>query len=953
MLGRDFSPNTIHKLIFNLNPTHIITTNYDKLLETYANENQKSYFLISKDSDFAYAPSNNLIIKMHGDLQQQNFVLTEEDYLSYSSNFPLTENYIKGLFATHTVLFLGFSGNDPNFKQIHHWTRQILGKHTRLSYLIDVSSSTKKFDFDYFRDRGIILLSAQTVANEFNVDVQANLESLLADVLGLFDNYHMHLSGLKLFDWLHSVVNGMQHMQAILPLMLSHAIAPYYTSHPINDHWVVVAKGHLSELAQKGTRQKLISQRSNKAREFCLIFKKSMLKSVNIQLPNTTKETTIYSRRSTYYDLNSYSNFYPQIDEFDLHSIQQSIERNTITTTQPDEYSIEFLRATALIEIGDAKSALLILRSIAADAYSKHDYWKFFIAKLNLHNLVRSNVFWHSDHFTNKYVEIEQFWEEENISKILEYIPRSAEHESALRTVIGHMLSGTYYQKMSKDIKEIQNRFKDCISTLASGGYTSYSHPLDSQFNTTLVQYEQFFFMNHIITCIHPEYKNFMMEIGRTALLSYKYQQMYRERTKSTQEEDTQSIWAPPSDTGYYSLFCVIKFTPEKELHTFLSQENIINIEVTDTDFNKMATSFSNLVRFICKGPKQRNVNSVMQYWFNFMRLFLIVSQGKHNWNDFLSILMEYLSKNKRRMDKSEYRLTSRSLYRILSYNSITELTKFRSETATLLFSVLRESPSPNEWEALIEGNGLQLLRDCLINIAKDQSGTQTTLSSSEHDKYLNALNHVLRNCESLPENHHWRSEISTTLFIPLLKHLEENLRSRILDFVLSQVKTVNDDMTYAIFFSLLIREEHRFSPSTVDSYLEYLKSEKSNLDRRLSQPYPLIEKVQERNNFENKLFQFGILAHRKLIDSDSIAETLEQFAPESEFLNFVVAPDKFDYSQFDAKWLSYFDEGYQDFLMSETDRGQIIFNKVKETLTEEINENSRLRFFERYAKQF
>ena len=38
------------------------------------------------------------IIKMHGDFEHDNFVLKEDDYLSYSENFKLIETYIKSLY---------------------------------------------------------------------------------------------------------------------------------------------------------------------------------------------------------------------------------------------------------------------------------------------------------------------------------------------------------------------------------------------------------------------------------------------------------------------------------------------------------------------------------------------------------------------------------------------------------------------------------------------------------------------------------------------------------------------------------------------------------------------------------------------------------------------------------------------------------------------------------------
>lgn len=103
-------------LILKLNPCHIITSNYDSVLEN-SSSNIK-YNSISSDSDFSKIKYSNYIIKMHGDYSKRNIVLTEDDYLSYKFNFPLIRNQIISLFTTKTFLFLGFKYDDINLKYI-------------------------------------------------------------------------------------------------------------------------------------------------------------------------------------------------------------------------------------------------------------------------------------------------------------------------------------------------------------------------------------------------------------------------------------------------------------------------------------------------------------------------------------------------------------------------------------------------------------------------------------------------------------------------------------------------------------------------------------------------------------------------------------------------------------------------------------------------------------------
>ncbi|MCB0517303.1 MAG: SIR2 family protein [Lewinellaceae bacterium] len=152
-------PNPIHRQLLRLRPRHLITTNYDDLLEKALKELQKgaigkSYTIIRRDEDLPYAVSDEYIVKMHGDWDVMNFVFKEDDYLNYSRNFPLIESFVKGIFSSHLVLFVGFSFSDPNLKQIVNWVKEILGKDFQPAYLFQ-TKEPKPHETDYFGKKGI------------------------------------------------------------------------------------------------------------------------------------------------------------------------------------------------------------------------------------------------------------------------------------------------------------------------------------------------------------------------------------------------------------------------------------------------------------------------------------------------------------------------------------------------------------------------------------------------------------------------------------------------------------------------------------------------------------------------------------------------------------------------------------------------------------------------------
>ena len=68
----DTSSGLIHDAIMDLNPCHIVTTNYDDLLEQAAIYNNKQYYVVAKDEDLPLNKGEKMIIKMHGDFVNNN-----------------------------------------------------------------------------------------------------------------------------------------------------------------------------------------------------------------------------------------------------------------------------------------------------------------------------------------------------------------------------------------------------------------------------------------------------------------------------------------------------------------------------------------------------------------------------------------------------------------------------------------------------------------------------------------------------------------------------------------------------------------------------------------------------------------------------------------------------------------------------------------------------------------
>lgn len=165
----DAVPNTIHREILKIQPAHIITTNYDNLLEDTLCKSVRKYDVIKKNEDIPYIKSKHYLIKMHGDLQEQNIVLKEDDYSDYNENYYMIAALIKALIMNHTLLFIGYSLNDSTFNSIFRIIQNFYGEDAKKSYFYDANIQSKEI-IDYYRKKGIYVISEEGK----NGKIQAN-----------------------------------------------------------------------------------------------------------------------------------------------------------------------------------------------------------------------------------------------------------------------------------------------------------------------------------------------------------------------------------------------------------------------------------------------------------------------------------------------------------------------------------------------------------------------------------------------------------------------------------------------------------------------------------------------------------------------------------------------------------------------------------------------------------
>lgn len=120
------TPSELQKLILKLGQRIVLTTNFDKYLEDAwdaANPNATHYPHIVKSIDEksfqAFRDSRDYLFKVHGSIDEiGTMIFTKKEYSDKAYGNWAYSKFIETILLTHTVLFVGFSLNDPAISQI-------------------------------------------------------------------------------------------------------------------------------------------------------------------------------------------------------------------------------------------------------------------------------------------------------------------------------------------------------------------------------------------------------------------------------------------------------------------------------------------------------------------------------------------------------------------------------------------------------------------------------------------------------------------------------------------------------------------------------------------------------------------------------------------------------------------------------------------------------------------
>ncbi|MBF2720631.1 SIR2 family protein [Psychrobacter sp. NG254] len=242
------SSSEIHERIFELNPKYVITTNWDNILESTIEKNGHIYDIIKSDADLIKSILPRKLLKVHGDFSSHNIVFKEDDYLQYSDNFPLIENFLRHILSSYTILFLGYSYSDYDLKVISKWIerrsniappRFILSiseniiesmylKSHGIQSVFPIAIDNEKF-FEY---RNVYKTFIDKVNSEYNIPY-----NLLSVIEGEYSNEEIEISSqikIEVVNFLYENLKGLLEFNALLPEQITNVLSNCSVEYHLN-----------------------------------------------------------------------------------------------------------------------------------------------------------------------------------------------------------------------------------------------------------------------------------------------------------------------------------------------------------------------------------------------------------------------------------------------------------------------------------------------------------------------------------------------------------------------------------------------------------------------------------------------------------------------------------------------------------------------------------------------
>lgn len=600
--------NPIHKEIFKLKPQHIITTNYDTLLEEAAIEEGEFFHTVKHNLDLPYANLDKMIIKMHGDFENRNIVLKEDDYLNYSKNFMLIETYIKSLIATNTVLFIGYSVNDTNFNLIFQWVKNILNNHFQPAYLLETSRNHSNIEHSYYKNRGINILYSEDLkdipANNMFENEKGNQ---LYDTLSYFNNYDV-MKGKDALEEIYEKINHLSNLEFIMPSQILKSLDLKH---------VLYSKGMLDITGENN----ILSEVFSNYEDYKTKHRDEMDKIIDLFKRANINGVTI--RNKTIFRLEETATFIEQKLREVIDDSVLAHEFNYGTNImQESNYAILFKRAIAYSKLENFSEAYQLYKMISLKAFQEKKYMHYYLAEFNRKHLVRYWEF-NGEIPTQILKEADQI----NLTELYDRLPFKIKKSMFILKEVGDF---SFIYRVQSELDSITNGLKDNKNTIENGGWY-FSNNL-TEISNEIINIMLFIKVNNLYIDHYTEIKRLYMTYLEGIFASYSTK--YKKSNQSFANFKVKEI-------GIFETYLIITKLTKNDFTNLFRNYKLTHLKVKQNSFEYIGALLEDTVENIIRNNQ---VEQRKQYLENMIRLLTKIKLDEEYANIVVEKLLELVT---------------------------------------------------------------------------------------------------------------------------------------------------------------------------------------------------------------------------------------------------------------------------------------------------------------------
>lgn len=876
--------NPLHKLIFQLNPQHIVTTNYDTFFEQIIENEGLPFSLVVKDEDLPYAKHKNLVIKYHGDFENHNIVLKETDYLEFSKTNTLKEIFVKSLFSNKVVLFVGYSFSDINLKLLSRDVQYILKKHHQRAYLLNLSDSISESEKTYYKNLGINIINygqaSQEIPNldSFFDDKQIQLSSYSSRAYKILNylkefNLDKHKNNLgdvltddQVIDELYNAFKKFHYFRVLPENFLSN-LYPLNknakSSWNIRDNIFICFNNDLYDIIQKFEGKEDIVFSDIQKEKILYFINRLMYSGVyHIALPELNSDSFgNYSfLKESLIDLESKIKLDIDCDcmscnlnNYKYSEVISKIEKYVITLSTDLFDDLNY--ANSLYKLNYNFKSFSAFKQIYYKANKLKRYEVSFIAIYNVYWLGKFTKFMYEDYVSElDYDIVKKFVKDIDLDKELYKVKYLVDEK--VYELLREIRSGIYMQNLCDEIDENYQKIPETKKLIERGGGSS-NNDINNLYKSIL-KLENYRDLNFINVNGYSRIYIAMRKSINAFIVAYSM--------KFLKNDLEHSFFGTPHMTNYNHFLIkeIIEYAQTEKLNSFIKENKLENIEISEESISEISLSISNFLdsvttsnKFSTEPFENRAVVARLNSDANFRNLIM-------NQLDNICLVLTYFKLPENKLNE---------LYRKL--NIFIKFAKFKGRLdykflSNLLFKKHLKIDSVsilNTLEIFYSNNRFDENYDRILDVlnAKDKNFSTGLFDINKYELNNNKEDYYIT-------------------YACLDEYIKIKFKDKLRNFLMSEEADLYM-LFRAIYNDILVE------PQIIEKYKTGIKKILVNYENQS-------EKYENTNDYD--VINFFLLVYLKKIDLNDF----EGIEIKDDYFKFLYDPNNFPIDQFNPEWL-------------------------------------------------